>query len=313
MRHLSRHFANYFATLVLFFALFPAFTAESAKGDDPIEFEGLIEPYELVNVGTPVEGVVESVSVQKSSSVQKGDPLVYLESSVESAVVERARAMAAGKGELELEKERLTFALRTLARAEEVFAEHALSAQDKEQAETDVVLARARLLKADENKMVARLDLNRARALLDQRTIKSPISGIVVERFVSPGEFVDDKPLLKLAQLDPLRVEVVLPAEMFRKIATGMKAEVRPEGGEAESYSSTVAIVDKVIDPATGTFAVRLELPNPGNRLPSGLKCTVRFQDGAATATSPANAHAGGNNRISKIVLQNPIIAASIR
>lgn len=306
-----RHFANHFAALI--FPLFLALAADPAKGDDPLAFEGLIEPYELVNVGTPVEGVVASVSVQKSTSVKKGEPLVYLESSVESAVVERARAMAAGKGEMELEKEKLTSALRTLARAEELFAKKALSAEQKEQAETDVALARARLLKADENKSLARLDLDRAKALLDQRIIKSPISGIVVERFVSPGEFVDDKPLLKLAQLDPLRVEVILPAEMFRKIATGMRADVLPESGEKESYSSTVDIVDKVIDPATGTFAVRLELPNPDTRLPSGLKCKVRFHDGAGPVSSPADEHAKGSSRNSKIVLQDPIFTTSIR
>jgi RND family efflux transporter MFP subunit len=306
-----RHFINHFTTLI--FGLLLAFTAEPARGGEPVAFEGLIEPYELISVGTPVEGVVASVTVQKSTSVKKGEPLVYLESSVESAGVERARAMAAGQGELELEKERLAAARRALARAGELFAKQALSAEAKEQAETDVTIARARLQKAEENKLVARHDLDRARALLDQRTIKSPISGIVVDRFVSPGEFVDDKPLLKLAQLDPLRVEVVLPTEMFRKIKPGMKAEVRPESGGMESYSSTVDIVDKVIDPATGTFAVRLELPNPDSRLPSGLKCTVSFPGEVVTVSSPEDVNDRGGNRTSRILPQDPILTTSIR
>ena len=294
----------------LLFALLLALTGRSVLADQnqAVEFEGLIEPCEMVNVGTPVQGVVDSINVQRSNTVKKGEPLVLLEASVENATMERARAMATGKGELELEKEKLSFALRSLARAEA--AGDALSAEEREQAASEVALARARLQKAEENQVLARLDLARARALLDQRTIKSPISGIVVDRFIAPGEFVDDQPLLRLAQLDPLRVEVILPAEKFKEIAAGMKAQVRPEDGEGMTYLSTVVIVDKIIDPASGTFAVRLELPNPDYRVPSGLKCAVRFV-GEDEAAKPAETLADEPTRKSRIVV-NPILATSI-
>lgn len=259
--------------------------SESAIGNDLIEFEGLIEPYEIVDVGTPVEGVVTQVKVQRSSSVRKGEPLVLLESSVESAVVDRARMLAAAEGELKLRKERLAFAKRMHMRVQELFNGEAISAEKNDEAATEVLLACAHLQKAEENRSLARLDLERARAILARRTIKSPISGIVVERFVAPGEFVDNQPLLRVAQMDPLRVEVILPADMFRKIKPGMVADVVPETDSSANYRSTVTIVDRIIDPASGTFGVRLELPNPDYRLPSGLKCTVRFLDDTKTAS----------------------------
>ena len=56
-----------------------------------------------------------------------------------------------------------------------------------------------------------------------------------------------------------------------------MKAEIKPETGEGENYIATVAIVDWVIDPASGTFGVRLGLSDLDYRLPGGLKCMVRF------------------------------------
>ena len=153
-----------------------------------------------------------------------------------------------------------------------------------------MAVASAQLQKAMDNRKLARLDLERAQAMLNQRIIKSPISGVVVERFVGLGEFVDNQPLLRLAQMDPLRVEVVLPSEMFRKIKPGMKAYVVPENETDTLYSSTVMIVDRVIDPASGTFGVRLELPNPDYRLPSGLKCKVRFiSDGKNPSSALAN------------------------
>ena len=56
-----------------------------------------------------------------------------------------------------------------------------------------------------------------------------------------------------------------------------MRAEVRLESQESRKYSAYVIIVDRVIDAASGTFGVRLELPNPDYRVPAGLMCKVVF------------------------------------
>lgn len=273
------------------------------------EFEGLIEPFELVNVGTPVAGVVLDVNVKRSSSVKQGESLVVLESSVEEAVVERARVLAAVEGEISLQKESLAFAKRMYRRVEELFGSDVISAEKHDQAATEVTLARARLQKARENRDIAKLDLQRANAMLSRRTIKSPISGIVVERFVGPGEFVDSQPLMTVAQMDPLRVEVVLPVALFNQIQPGMLASVSTELDSETHYNSTVTIVDRVIDPASGTFGVRLELPNPDYRLPSGLKCLVRFQgeDGSVLPVKKDAEMVGQNKRgaIQELMLTN--------
>lgn len=281
---------------ILFFVM----TVESAAEELPAEFEGLIEPYEMVNVGTPVEGVIEKVETKRSAFVQKGAPLVRLESSVEKAVVERSQALVNFEGEIKLQKERLAFAQRTHKRIEELFNNEAISAEKKDEATTNVTLARAGLQKAQESKMLARIDLKHAQAMLAQRTINSPISGIVVEQFVSPGEFVDNQPLLRLVQLDPLRVEVVMPAEMFRDIKPGMKAHVKPEPPAAGNYNATVTIVDRVIDPASGTFGVHLELPNPDFELPGGLKCTVQFIPDKKTLFPESENNRKGNGKAAK-------------
>src|SRR3989344_5590793 len=101
----------------------------------------------------------------------------------------------------------------------------------------------------------------------------------VAERFPSPGESVKDKTILKLVQIDPLRVEVVAPAAWFGAVRPGMRAEVRPEVNPQRPLAAKVTIVDKVIDPASGTFSMRLEIPNPDHAVPSGLRCKVRLHE----------------------------------
>jgi len=107
--------------------------------------------------------------------------------------------------------------------------------------------------------------------------IESPVSGVVVERFLNPGEYVENTPILKLAQIDPLNVEVILPVGMWGAVKPGMEAQVLPEAPVGGYYTAKVAIVDRIIHAASGTFGVRLELPNPDYRIPAGLKCQVVF------------------------------------
>jgi multidrug efflux pump subunit AcrA (membrane-fusion protein) len=147
----------------------------------------------------------------------------------------------------------------------------------REEAETTAELARFELKQAREDREMASLQLAQAEELLRRRSITSPISGVVVERLMSPGERVDEEPILRIAQISPLRVEVTLPATRFGKVLPGMSASVEPEVPGNQVYVASVALVDRVIDAASGTFGVRLELPNPEQDIPSGLHCRVRF------------------------------------
>jgi multidrug efflux pump subunit AcrA (membrane-fusion protein) len=98
-----------------------------------------------------------------------------------------------------------------------------------------------------------------------------------MERLLSPGEFVRGTPIVKLAQIHPLRVEVIAPVALLGKLSQGMTAEVLPESPVGGAHAAKVTVVDRVVDAASGTFGVRLEVPNPNYRLPAGLKCKARF------------------------------------
>lgn len=82
---------------------------------------------------------------------------------------------------------------------------------------------------------------------------------------------------MKIARIDPLYVEVIVPVEQYGRIKSGMKGLVKPESPIGGKYTAEVIIVDKFVDAASGTFGVRLRLPNPTLQLPPGLKCKVLF------------------------------------
>lgn len=254
-----------------------AFVAPAPMASESIEFDGLIEPYRVVQVGSAVPGVIDSVSVDRGDMVRKDQVLATLKSGVERATVALARAKTEMESTIKAKQEALEFAERKLERNKDLYSQKALPDQQWDEVETQRLLAEHELTEALDNKHLAQLELKRAIEVVERMNIRSPLNGVVVERFLHPGEYVEDQPILKLAQIHPLNVEVILPVDMLGSVNAGMDATVKPEAPVSGFYTAKVKIVDKVVDAASGTFGVRLELPNPRYKLPPGLKCRVVF------------------------------------
>jgi hypothetical protein len=167
------------------------------------------------------------------------------------------------------------FNTRKRARIDRLQNQLAVSAQSIDEARTAEDLARLRMRAATEKQRIAQLEAARDTLALERRIVRSPINGVVVKRYKSAGEYVDGEPIVQLVQLDPLRVQVVAPPAMFGSISVGMQGTVVPDLPIDGPFEASVISIDPVMDVATATFRVRLPLPNPGHRLPPGLKCTL--------------------------------------
>jgi RND family efflux transporter MFP subunit len=242
------------------------------------EMACVIKPYAEISIGTPVEGLIQTVPVERGDWVKQGQVIVTLESSLEEATVALAKAKAEAEALLKSSQVKIGFSSRKLERALDLFKTNSIARHDVDEAQTEKALAEASYQEALDNKRVAELELNRATAALHLRSIRSPINGVVVDRLLSPGELARQTPVMKLAQVNPLRVEVYAPLSLLGRLKTGMRADVRPEGKGQPVYQAKIMVVNKVVDSASGTFGVRLEMPNPNNAIPAGLACTVEFQ-----------------------------------
>jgi membrane fusion protein, heavy metal efflux system len=235
----------------------------------------MIQPSQIVPVGTAVPGVVESISVERGDVVKRGQVVVQLRAGVERASLAVARERATQMGETVVAKGTQELAQRELERANELFAQNFVSKTylDKQLAEAKV--AGGRTDQAGERRKLSTREVDLAQAQLALRTIRSPLSGVVVERLAAPGEYVEQKPVLRIATIDPLRVDVLVPAAAFGQVEVGQTAAVAPELFNRTSVVATVKTVDRLIDAASNTFRVRLELPNPNGALPAGLRCKI--------------------------------------
>ena len=244
----------------------------------------VIEPHMVADVSSQVDGIVDVINVERGDLVKKDQVLVQLDSRVEQATVAYAERRANATAEVRANKASAEFSERRNERVATLYKSNALSFDQMDETGTQKRLAKLELDRARENLDLAKLDLVRAKENLAQRTITSPMDGVVVERYLSPGESVEEKPILRVAQIDPLRVEVIVPVAHINDIVVGQQAMISPENPIKENYAATVTIVDRVADAASGTFRVRLTVPNPDYTLPAGLRCEIQFE---ASASGP--------------------------
>jgi RND family efflux transporter MFP subunit len=222
----------------------------TAAGIDSSQLSCVVLPSQHLMLSSAVPGIVRSVHVERGDRVHRGEPLLDLVSDVENAQADLAKTKA----------DQLR---RKLARNQDVIQKHLLSDMERDQLESDAKMAQQ--------------EYEVARRTAAQKTTRSPIDGIVVSRKAEPGQYVGTDPVFELARLDPLNVELVFKVDAYGKLKKNSPATIALGAPVNGTRRGTVAIVDRVIDARSGTFGVRVKLPNPGMAIPSGVSCKADF------------------------------------
>jgi RND family efflux transporter MFP subunit len=267
------------ATLFAFALILPASAAESnvaavlGKPHDCV-----IGPFIATELGSPATGILEELLVDHGDRVTKGMVVARLRSDLEQATLDLAKARAESTVIIELGRERAGLLKKEVGRVSELHGKQIASTAQFDKSLSELQQAVLQLRQAETEQAFAVLEMRRAAVLLAQRTIVSPIDGYVTKRIMAPGENVyEQAKIMKVAQIDPLLVEVHLPIAAFPVIKVGVKAEVRPSQPAGSVHTATVSVIDKVFDAASDTFGVRLLLPNPTHEMPAGVNCTASF------------------------------------
>ena len=298
---MKRHHSHLpLATLIVVTALAGSPAARAAT------FDCVMDPAQKVKVGSPVMGVLKSVPVARGDTVTAGQEIARLEASVEAASVELSKLQASSVEGIEAQRSRLNLAQQKLGRSEPLAAKGITPQEKLDELRAETAVAERDLNSEVMKQQIAKIDQQRAEAVLELRTIRSPLTGLVMDKNMSAGEFISQEAfIMTLVQLDPLFVEAYVPVSYWGKITKGLTGTVRPAEPVGGSYSAPVTVVDGVFDAASGTFGVRLELKNPDNALPGGVRCKVDFD------VPPVPAEASNRPRLKDEAASSP--AGSVR
>lgn len=217
-------------------------------------------------VSSPLQGRVIEVKAHLGDRVGAGDVLLVVDSP----------EIAQAYSEYVKEHSDLEYATRAYELAKDLYETKALALKDLKQAENELVKARAEFRRAKERLVSLRVSPQELNKPLDKQQItsrfelKSPLSGIVVERTVTPGQSVTGDPdhvLFTVADLDVLQVVADVYEQDLALVQDGQSAVVKVEAYPDIEFPATVAAIGDVVDPGTRTIKVRARVVNDSHKL----------------------------------------------
>ena len=227
---------------------------------DTLTIAGKVEFDEdrVAHVLAPLAGQIVDLRVKVGDVVKKGDPLCALSS--------RDVAVAVGE-QIESHKD-LDLAEKTLAMTQDLFDHQAASKIALQQAQNDLEKARSRVARNDETLRVLGLSAEASNAI-GRVVLPSPLTGDVIERKVTEGQFVqsDSTPIMTIADLSTVWVMGDIFERDLHLAAVGRPAIVTVAAYPGEEFAGRVDYISDLIDPATRTAKVRIAVPNRGARL----------------------------------------------
>jgi len=252
--------ADFVLAVILLLPAAPLFSQSVASSGDA-SHAGILQAFEEVVLSSPVDELVAETPLEEGDFVEK------------DAVVLRLR-----DAEQQLELARTAAVLR---KAEfDAAASKALFAKN--------VVAADKNLEQEVRHEAAKIDASNARIKAEERTLRSPISGVVTKRLKDKGESVSRmEKVAEVMAIDRIFVLLNLPEDMRPSLQLSAPAQVSvPSIAEDKSFEGKIAFIDPVVDPGSGLFRVKVLLENPERLLRPGMRAHVRFAGSAGQAAS---------------------------
>lgn len=261
---------------------------EMASRAEYTEAPGVIalDERHTARIGSLVEGILLETAAEVGDRVKAGQVLATMHSTVvheawagyRKAIAERRR----------LEKE-LAFAVTAHERAQRLYADKALSLQETQRAEADRVAAaealdmgRTEVRRSEEE--LEHLGITNAEDPTgesgEQIPIKTPTSGVVLERFVTPGTAVTPgTPLYVVSDLSALWALIEIDESLLSHVRDGQSIELRVAAYPRDTFSGVVALVGDIVNPKTRRITVRCTLKNTDGRLKPQMYATAIIRE----------------------------------
>ena len=232
------------------------------------DLQGFVEPIKQVSVSSPVlQDVITAVHVEEGDTVKEGDVLVQLRSDREELAVKRTQK------QVELAQWR---------------------SQGQEKLTNEGIGSREKMLEEKANLELAQILNREAKVALEEKTIRAPLSGIVVKKYKEAGESVDRvEKLVDLVNIDQVYVRFFVDPALLGTVKIGDPVKVQfTLLGNAE-YVGKIAFIDPRIEATTGnSFRLKVLVENPGHRIKPGMRGSADFGKQTASAGK-----AGGSSR----------------
>lgn len=249
---------------------------------------------QTVDIAPRTGGRLLSVNVQLGDRVRRGQVLAKVE---DREIVEQVRAAEASqevaKATIRQREADLKVSELNFERSKNLFARQLLAKQALDDAESRYMAAVAQfdLSKALLSQNAARLE--ELKINLQHTSVTSPVDGYVGKRNVDPGAMVNtNTAIASVVEISRLKLVVNVVEKDLRMVNAGDQGVVEVDAYPGEKFYGRVARVAPVLDPATRTATMEVEIPNGDNRLKPGMyaRISLTVEERKNALVAPKNA-----------------------
>ena len=262
------------SAVVIFAAFFAAFMALPCVA----AVRAITRPSADRSLSFVQPGRIAKVHFKEGDTVESDQVLMRQDDAVEQVRLAQFKAQSEDRTQIRASEASLAQKKLDLQKLEKAAARDAATQLEVEHARLDVTIAELSLAMANFEHEQAKLKYQEQQARIDNMQLRSPIDGLIERIDVEVGESVNAlTEVIQVVQIDPLWIDAPVPIAEAQGLKRGMSANVGfLEENRSSSAEGQVVFVGAVIDAASGTLRVRVEVPNEADR-PAGEHVAVSF------------------------------------
>jgi RND family efflux transporter MFP subunit len=244
---------------------------------------GALKPKETVNVTPQATGRLQELYFRVGDVVPARAPIAELDDEELQQQVHRAEA-AIGVTNASLTQREAEYqnAQASLKRSEDLFKDGLISPQEFEQQKTSVAVFEAQMNLAKAQKTQAEAELRELHIRLEQTIIYAPMAGVVAQRYVDVGALVSpNTPVIQLVNLSTMVTQGNVPERSIGKLRVGNEAIVSVDAIPDKPFTGRVARISPVLDAATRSALIEIDIPNSGTALKAEMFARIRLDLGS--------------------------------
>ncbi|MBS1272222.1 MAG: Macrolide export protein MacA [Candidatus Marinimicrobia bacterium] len=253
------------------------FTAKHGTVHRSLNLLGNVKGKQEVRIFSKIPDRITSMNVEMGDSVRKGDLLAVVQN---NSLKSRVKQVQANLEQAQAQQDNLENEYQRILR---LYNENAVSQQQYDGTKTQLEATRAQVRSLQEA-------LNQAKSQLGDTYIRSPLNGIVGQRFLEEGDMAAGQmPVVTVVQMDTVKVAVNIVERYANDVRTGLESVITVKALPDTSFKGTVSKISPVIDPLSRMIAAEIRIPNPNSLLRPGMfaEVTIYLETRENTITIP--------------------------